>query len=101
MRYDYFTEKPDNNGHYYLLIWDAAPYYVKPTLWNKWGPTAWLTWVRGLPLPGDEGQKYYPDGYNIAGLGPKAFEGKGEDYLEESLQIFEKERTGSCPFHVS
>lgn len=100
MRYDYFTEKADINGHYYLLIWDAAPYYVKPTIWNKWGPTAWLTWARGLPLPGDEGQKYYPGGYNIADLGPQAFEGKGKDYLEESMETLEEQRGGGCPFHV-
>ncbi|KAJ5950355.1 uncharacterized protein N7479_008768 [Penicillium vulpinum] len=41
MRFASFTEEPDQNGRFFLKKWDAAPYYVKPTFWNRWSPTAW------------------------------------------------------------
>ncbi|KAJ5832670.1 hypothetical protein N7474_000981 [Penicillium riverlandense] len=77
LRYSSFTEKADENNRFFLTQWEAAPYYVKPTFWNRWGPVAWLTWMLGRPLPGDEGDKYYPRGYTIQDIGPKYFEGKG------------------------
>ncbi|KAJ5360755.1 hypothetical protein N7517_009946 [Penicillium concentricum] len=99
MRYASFTEEPDQNNRFFLRKWDAAPYYVKPTFWNRWGPTAWLTWALGKPVPGDEGDKYYPTGYNIPDVGPKYFEGKGKKQLDETLLEFKGYRTGKCPFH--
>ncbi|KAJ5561442.1 hypothetical protein N7535_004091 [Penicillium sp. DV-2018c] len=99
MRYSSFTEGADANEHIFLTQWDAAPYYVKPTFWNRWGPTAWLTWALGRPVPGDEGDKYYPNGYTIADVGPKYFEGKGKKQLEETLEELKQYRTGKCPFH--
>lgn len=99
MRYSSFTEEADEHNRFFLTEWEAAPYYVKPTFWNRWGPMAWLTWVMGRPLPGDDGQRYYPSGYNIEDVGPKYFEGKGKKTLEETMKEFEKYRTGKCPFH--
>ncbi|KAJ5816025.1 hypothetical protein N7447_008258 [Penicillium robsamsonii] len=99
MRYASFTEEPDQNNRFFLKKWDAAPYYVKPTFWNRWGPTAWLTWALGKPVPGEEGDKYYPTGYNIPDVGPKYFEGKGRKQLDETLLEFKGYRTGKCPFH--
>ncbi|CAI7631841.1 unnamed protein product [Penicillium bialowiezense] len=99
LRYVSFTEQADKDGRYYFKEWDAAPYYVKPTFWNRWGPTGWLTWALGRPVPGDEGDKYHPKGYDISNLGPKAFEGKGGKKLEETLEELKGYRTGKCPFH--
>lgn len=99
LRYASFTEEPDQNGRFYLTKWEAAPYYVKPTFWNRWGPEAWLTWFLGHPLPGDQGDKYYPSGYDIQDVGPKYFEGKGRKQLEESMAELKDFRTGKCPFH--
>lgn len=31
---------------------------------------ALLTWAMGLPLPGDEGGKYAPEGYLVKEVGP-------------------------------
>ncbi|KAJ5793977.1 hypothetical protein N7457_000576 [Penicillium paradoxum] len=99
LRFSSFTEKADQNERYFITKWDAAPYYVKPTFWNRWGPTAWLTWALGRPVPGDEGNKYYPTGYNIPDVGPKYFEGKGKKHLDETLEELKGYRTGKCPFH--
>ncbi|THC91129.1 hypothetical protein EYZ11_009419 [Aspergillus tanneri] len=98
-RYNSVAEHPNEHDRLFLTKWDAAPYYVKPTFWNHWGPTAWLTWVMGRPLPGDEGSKYYPQGYYIPDVGPKYFEGKGKKALEETMEELKSSRTGQCPFH--
>lgn len=98
-RYMSFAPEPDENDRIFITKWEAAPYYVKPTFWNRWGPVAWLTWVLGRPLPGDEGAKYYPQGYYIPDVGPKYFEGKGKTSLEKALEEFKTSRTGGCPFH--
>ncbi|QQK47161.1 Permease, cytosine/purine, uracil, thiamine, allantoin [Penicillium digitatum] len=99
LRATLFTEEPDQNNRFFLTQWDAAPYYVKPTFWNRWGPMAWLSWALGRPLPGDEGDKYYPTGYSIADVGPKQFERKGRKQMDEILLELKEHRTGKCPFH--
>lgn len=99
LRYASFTEEPDQHNRFFLTKWEAAPYYVKPTFWNRWGPTAWVTWMLGRPVPGDEGEKYYPSGYSIPDIGPKYFEGKGRKALEETMEELKGFRTGECPFH--
>ncbi|GIK02857.1 hypothetical protein Aspvir_006919 [Aspergillus viridinutans] len=97
LRYQPFTD-PDEHNRVFITQWDAAPYYVKPTFWNRWGPTAWLTWALGKPLPGDMGDKYYPQGYYTADVGPKSFEGKGRRTLEKITEELKVSRTGKCPF---
>ncbi|PLB45065.1 67 kDa myosin-cross-reactive antigen family protein [Aspergillus steynii IBT 23096] len=77
LRSDVFTDQPNEYGRFYVRVWVAAPYYVQPTFLNRWGPGAWVSRMLGLPLPGDEGDKYYPNGYDTADLGPKYFEGRG------------------------
>ncbi|KAJ5096468.1 hypothetical protein NUU61_005824 [Penicillium alfredii] len=99
LRYASFTEQPDDHQRFFLTKWEAAPYYVKPTVWNRWGPMAWLTWFLGKPVPGDEGNKYYPGGYIIPDIGPSYFEGKGRKQLEEAMHELKGYRTGKCPFH--
>lgn len=99
LRNDVFTHQPDENGRNYVKIWDAVPYYVKPTIWNRWGPAAWLKRLQGLPLPGDDGDKYSPQGYDTLDVGPRHFRGKGRAQMEEyRTQLLEK-RKGQCPFH--
>ncbi|CAI7613282.1 unnamed protein product [Penicillium glandicola] len=99
LRFATFTDEPDQNGRFFLIQWDGAPYYVKPTFWNRWGPVAWLTRALGRPRPGDEGDKYYPTGYSVPDVGPKYFEGKGRKQLDETMLELNGYRTGKCPFH--
>jgi hypothetical protein len=101
LRHQVITEHPDpQTGAYYQTHWDADPYYVKPTIWNRWlSPGAVVSRALGLPLPGDEGEKYFPGGYEISDVGPRAFRGKGKGYMDRQKEILRKERTGRCPFH--
>ncbi|EAW22782.1 uncharacterized protein NFIA_014740 [Aspergillus fischeri NRRL 181] len=98
LRYEPYTERPDEHNRIFITQWDAAPYYVKPTFWNRWGPTAWLTWALGKPLPGDMGDKYYPQGYYTADVGPRYFEGKGQQTVEKITEELKVSRAGKCPF---
>lgn len=95
-----FTVNPDQaTGAYHVTSWQAEPFYVKPTLWNRWlSPNAIGARLLGYPLPGDQGDKYRPGGYDLATMGPEAFEGKGREYQEEEMKILERERRGQCPF---
>ncbi|KAL4941957.1 hypothetical protein BDV06DRAFT_170965 [Aspergillus oleicola] len=97
-RIDIFTDEPNEYGRYYVNIYEAIPYYVKPTLWNRWGPGAWVSWAMGMPLPGDEDDKYYPRGFDLEDLGPKYFEGKGRKSVAEIRELLKKERRGQAPF---
>lgn len=98
-RHSSITESLDQNNRVFFTQWDAAPYYVKPTLWSRWGPTAWLTWALGRPLPGDDGNKYYPQGYEIQDVGPKYFEGKGREAMKGTVEELNALQESRCPFH--
>ncbi|KAI1658972.1 hypothetical protein F4813DRAFT_355277 [Daldinia decipiens] len=54
-----------------LTSYVAAPYYVKPTIWNRWGPGAWWWWCLGHPLPAQNDQHFIPEGYLIPEIGPR------------------------------
>ncbi|KAL4807880.1 streptococcal 67 kDa myosin-cross-reactive antigen like family-domain-containing protein [Aspergillus unguis] len=97
-RIDIFTDEPNEFGRYYINVYEAVPYYVKPTLWNRWGPGAWVSWAMGMPLPGDEDDKYYPRGFDAEDLGPKYFEGKGRKTVGEIRETLKRERRGQAPF---
>ena len=97
-RLEVFTPDPDEHGRNFLQKFEGAPFYVRPTIWNRWGPTAWVKWTLGQPLPGDEGDKYSPQGYYTPDLGPKYFEGKGRKELEVIKARLREQRLGQCPF---
>lgn len=88
-------EMPDpKTGRYHLKDSYMAPWYLPPTLWNRCGPWALIARIGGWPVvtPG----RYGSDGYDIANVGPKAFDGKGR---EEVLKNAEKiRRRAGCPF---
>jgi hypothetical protein len=100
LRYKSLEDHPDDQGRRAFVKYDADPFYVRPTLWNRWGPSAWLPRLRGLPLPGDDGDTYHPGGYLIPEIGPDAFFGKGKAEADETKARLLKERTGGCPFAV-
>lgn len=98
MRARLIDDNQDAQGRRAFTRYDAYPFYVRPTLWNRWGPVAWTTWLQGLPLPGDDGDAYYPNGYSVPEVGPNMFVGKGAVAAEETKARLRKERTGRCPF---
>ena len=96
---DRFIDDKLINGRYGFARYDTMPYYVRPTLMNRWGPGALIARLNGHPLPGDEG--YYPEGYKTLEAGPKFFEAKGDKEMKETMGRVRSERTseaGLCPF---
>lgn len=91
-------ERPGPDGRTSLRIWEGAPYYVRLTFWRRWGPGAWASRLLGLPVPGDEGDKYWPRGYTIPEIGPEIMAGKGVRIAKETVAGLQKTRTGGCPF---
>ncbi|KAL8809267.1 MAG: hypothetical protein Q9200_003557 [Gallowayella weberi] len=91
-------EPLNSDGRCNVSLWEGAPYYVKPTFWRRWGPEAWASRLLGLPLPGDDGAKYHPQGYKIPEVGPNVFLGKGAESAKDTVQGLAKTRTGGCPF---
>lgn len=57
-----------------------------------------MNWMMGLPVPGDEGEKYRPNGYTIPEVGPDSMRGRGADYMEASKEKLVGERMKGCPF---
>jgi hypothetical protein len=74
------------------------PWYVKPTLKNRWGLSAWGIWFRGGTLPGDGGQTYFPEGFLASEVGPSALSGKGREEMDEMRKRLKEARRGGCPF---
>ena len=53
----------------------------------------------GLPVPGDEGGKYFPEGYVIRAVGPENSGVLGDKGREGGLKRVQKVGTlGGCPF---
>lgn len=94
----YMSKEPTKDGTYFTSKYDAAPYYVKPTLSQRWTPGAWYSWFMGLPLPGDEGEKYSPGGYKISEMGPESLRGKGGEFVSRVAEELKTSRTGGCVF---
>ena len=54
--------------------------------------------MMGMPVPGDEGEKYWPNGYSIEEIGPASMRGKGAEYTQKSREKLVVERMKGCPF---
>ena len=92
------SEESSKQGNFFMTDYDAAPWYVKPTLWNRYGPSTWISRLNGVPLPGDEGDKYFPQGYQISQIGPDIFRGKGREFIEKERERLPRVRGAGCPF---
>jgi hypothetical protein len=86
-------------GRYHSAVYKTHPFYVTPTAWGRWGPGAWARWAVGGPLPGDQGDRFGPDGYKVEDVGPPAFVGKGAEWIEKDIARGEQVMpVGKCPF---
>ena len=54
--------------------------------------------MMGLPIPGDDGNKYRPNGYKIPEVGPESMRGKGGEYRKASHERLIGERMKGCLF---
>ena len=89
---------PTASGRLHLLKYRVHPWYVKPSLKKRWGFSAWMLWYQGGALPGDEGIKYFPEGFLSRELGPSALIGKGLDEMDENRQFLMQSGRAGCPF---
>ena len=98
-RKDYISRKPeDEAGRYSAKEYLSYPWYVKPTWKRRWGPRAWLLRVIGRKVPGDDGNKYSPEGYLIEEVGPDSQKGKGNTEMNQTrLRLAHR---GGCPFAI-
>lgn len=81
-----------------MLKYCVHPWYVELTLKNRWSLSAWLTWYRGGALPGDDGDRYAPDGYLFIEIGPTTLRDKGIEEMDEDHDRLMKANRGGCPF---
>ncbi|KUJ13834.1 uncharacterized protein LY89DRAFT_590394 [Mollisia scopiformis] len=92
-----------SSGRIHSRKYNIQPWYVKPTFSNRYGLKAWRTWWKGGVLPGDDGGKYFPEGFRASELGPNGLRGRGEKEMgaERSRleELWSSER-GVCPFLV-
>lgn len=97
-RKQYISSAPEENGRYSSREYLSHPWYVKPTFKRRWGGRAWMTWLLGRKLPGDDGNKYNPEGYLISEVGPAKLAGSGVNEMNIDLNRIRQSSPGGCPF---
>ncbi|PNS16452.1 hypothetical protein CAC42_186 [Sphaceloma murrayae] len=98
VRKAYIAEKAEENGRFSSKEYLSHPWYVRPTLKRRWGPKAWFTWAIGRKLPGDDGNRYNPEGYRIKDVGPRIAKDMGTEYMDKDLQRMKLLQSVGCPF---
>ncbi|KAL8688427.1 MAG: hypothetical protein Q9224_004887 [Gallowayella concinna] len=75
------------------------PWYIRPTLFNRWGLQALLARWTGEALPGDD-ERFMPEGFLTRELGPPGLIGKGGAEQEiELVRVRSLAKGGrECPF---
>ncbi|KAF2995163.1 hypothetical protein E8E14_001705 [Neopestalotiopsis sp. 37M] len=94
------NESTDSVDEPLLLNWSYGnyPFYIKPTIWNRWGPKAWAVWMYGGTLPGDNPKEHLAKGYNFVDLGPVNRMGKGAEEMKTDFERLKSKGMGGCPF---
>ena len=99
MRKQYIPSGADSKtGRFNSLEYLSYPWYVKPSFKKRWGPRAWMSRLLGRKLPGDDRNKYAPEGYVFTEIGPLALKGKGIEDMIETCSRLTSQRMGGCPF---
>ncbi|KAI1206987.1 uncharacterized protein F4807DRAFT_210274 [Annulohypoxylon truncatum] len=81
-----------------MIPYGNYPFYIKPTLWNRWGPLAWVIWMYGGKVPGDNPEEYMPQGYLFSDIGPKKRMGQGIKEAEADADRIRASGWSGCPF---
>lgn len=98
LRNHWIDDMPNRYERYFLFDYLAHPWYVRPSFAQRWGPRAWVTRLLGYKVPGDDGDKYSPQGYIITEIGPQHLSGKGKEDMDKiQTRLISLDR-GRCPF---
>ena len=101
MRKQYIPLAPDDGtGRYNSVEYLSFPWYIKPTIWSRFGPRSWITRLVGRKLPGDDGNIYSPEGWTFSELGPRTLKNKGIEEMDQMRARMLKENRGGCPFRL-
>ncbi|KAI5852140.1 hypothetical protein BZA05DRAFT_396948 [Tricharina praecox] len=94
------SDRPAENGRYFVPKYDNQPWYVPATFGNRWGLWGVVSRILGLPVAGTEG--YGEDGYEIGTVGPTAFKKVGVQTVRREAEEIMKMGSGGvgagCPF---
>ncbi|KAL5584044.1 hypothetical protein FOVSG1_015395 [Fusarium oxysporum f. sp. vasinfectum] len=74
------------------------PWYVKPTFWSTWSPRAFLLRALGGKVPGSQGERFQPQGYDLMTIGPEPQKGKGLEEMTTAVSIIKARGVATCPF---
>lgn len=99
-RKKYISPAPQQNGRYSAREYLSYPWYVNPTFSRRWGLKAWITRLLGRKLPGDDDNKYSPEGYKILEVGPTKWKSSGSVHMDQDLLKMRASKPGSCPFSM-
>ncbi|KAH8883006.1 hypothetical protein GQ53DRAFT_664827 [Thozetella sp. PMI_491] len=92
-------EEPDaKTGLHHFSQHTLQPWYVKPTLLNKWGPTGLFFRAVGGKAPGSQGERFHPNGYDLRTIGPQPQEGKGLEEMSATAKFLKTRGSDKCPF---
>ena len=101
LRRSFIPSAPDiHTGRYNSKEYLSFPWYVKPTWKARWGPKALRTRLLGRKVPGDDGNRYAPEGYTFSEIGPRALKGKGLKKMNTTTEHLLQRRRGECPFLI-
>ncbi|KAL9095926.1 MAG: hypothetical protein Q9165_001924 [Trypethelium subeluteriae] len=64
----------------------------------RWEPKALIYWALGRKIPGDDGDRYHPDGYTISEVGPKFERGRGTAEMKLDKQRMNARGGYTAPF---
>ncbi|KAJ6781785.1 hypothetical protein PWT90_10249 [Aphanocladium album] len=96
---DYLSDPDPQTGRVHNLQYLKEPWYMRVSLWARWGPEALLTWATGGQIPGDGGKEMLPEGFLFTDLGPRPKMGKGVEETQRWEHVVRTTVSASaCPF---
>lgn len=99
LRRIYNVDNPDpSTGRYQIATWRVYPWYARPSLLDRWGPTAWLAWITGVGYVDMTAKDYVPQGYLLREIGPGSQIGKGEKEMDATMENLAMKDPARCPF---
>lgn len=94
----WFSQSPDpRTGRFHATHYVDRPWYIEPSLSNRWHIVSWILWSVGGAIPSKDNPENRPEGYKIADLGPENMEGKGIQEMDMARSLL-AEQVRKCPF---